>query len=417
MLNSALLMNTYAPHDRILWRQVWGLAALLAAVLLSFLAYGLYQSRILADLGFVGLAAHLGILQGCLAAILEPLVGGFSDCLLDRYGSRLPQITAGVTLAGLLFIGLALLLQPQMPLIVQACIPILMTIWVIAMVIFRGPAIGMLMQFAPLQQLPQANAVFILTLGLMGAIAPLLQKFMLQFGASLTFILGAIALTLAALLFANSVSLRPQPPRIAPIPPRRFMVALAWLTFVVGLATGLIMQLLWATFPPLFSQQLLNHRIELAPEIVTSLLLFICALTAVPLGNLITQQGAIWGIQRGLSAIALLMFSGLAVQRLMSSIAFTLVFMFAFGIALGLTFVSTIPYALSIVPPQKAGLGTGLYFGGSGLAASLGMLMMQGGRLSLMTSVILVAIATLIALACLQRTQVMRQRLTVPPPS
>ena len=56
-------------QSSILWRQVWGLSAVLAAVTLSWMAYGFYQPKILQDLGFVEMAQGLGILQGFMGAL------------------------------------------------------------------------------------------------------------------------------------------------------------------------------------------------------------------------------------------------------------------------------------------------------------------------------------------------------------
>jgi MFS family permease len=74
------------------------LAALLAAIIFSWMAYGFYQPRILEKLGFIGIASSLGVLQGLLGAVVEPCVGGISDRVMRRVGSRLPMIAAGVTL-------------------------------------------------------------------------------------------------------------------------------------------------------------------------------------------------------------------------------------------------------------------------------------------------------------------------------
>lgn len=97
------IMST--THHRLLWRQVWGLAALLAAIVFSWMAYSFYQPVILTKLGFVELAQNLGIIQGFLGAAIEPLAGSISDRSLRRIGSRLPGIAVGITLAGLLFVA------------------------------------------------------------------------------------------------------------------------------------------------------------------------------------------------------------------------------------------------------------------------------------------------------------------------
>ncbi|PSN77490.1 MFS transporter, partial [filamentous cyanobacterium CCP4] len=43
-----------------------------------------------------------------------------------------------------------------------------------------------------------------------------------------------------------------------------------------------------------------------------------------------------------------------------------------FGAALSLVSNGTLPFALTMVPPARAGLGTGTYFSGGALAASVG---------------------------------------------
>jgi hypothetical protein len=57
-------MQLRTSQPSIIWRQVWGLSAMLAAVMFSWMAYSLYQPKILQELGFVKMAAWLGIIQG-----------------------------------------------------------------------------------------------------------------------------------------------------------------------------------------------------------------------------------------------------------------------------------------------------------------------------------------------------------------
>ncbi|NJL49056.1 MAG: hypothetical protein HC929_18335 [Leptolyngbyaceae cyanobacterium SM2_5_2] len=67
------------PATAVLWGQVWGLAAMLAAILFSFMIYGFYQPTILKSLGFGGLASQWAIFQGILGFAVEPAFGGCSD--------------------------------------------------------------------------------------------------------------------------------------------------------------------------------------------------------------------------------------------------------------------------------------------------------------------------------------------------
>lgn len=145
-------------------------------------------------------------------AIVEPMVGWKSDQIFRKLNTRFPIVTVGVTLAGLIFVLTAVLLQSQFVLSIRWIVPILMTVWVIAMIIFRGPAIAFLRQFAPTEQLPKANAVLTFIFGLMGAVSPLIEPLINALGGTLAFLLGAVALAVGAVLFKSSQPQIPQLP-------------------------------------------------------------------------------------------------------------------------------------------------------------------------------------------------------------
>lgn len=359
------LSNMMHPdRTQILWRQVWGLAALLVAILLSLLLYGLYQPIVLTQLGFA--AGAFSLVQGLLGAVLEPVVGHYSDRILQRYGSRLPQITVGVTLTGLLFVVIALVLQIQLPLGLRWLVPVLMTLWLMALISFRGPVVALLMQFAPVAELPKANAVLVLVLGLTGAIAPLLQLALINWGASIGFSLGAIGLVIGAFsLYRTAPAHQLKLNRLSDQPLVRTgrLAAIGLLVFLTGFGAAWETNALLRLFPPLLNSQLSHWRVE----VITSVLLLICALSAVPLERYALRWGVRRSMQLGLAAIGIGLGLGLLSRSLLGLIGCLLLL----GLALGLVFISTIPYALSMMPPPRAGLSTGLYFGGSGAATGL----------------------------------------------
>lgn len=366
---------------------------MLAAILFSLTAYGLYQPSILTELGFAEWATGLSIAQGLMGAVLEPVVGGQSDRILRRFGSRLPQITIGVAIAGLLFVVISLLLG-DLPVGIRWLIPVLMTAWVMAMIVFRGPVVALLMQFAPLAELPQANAVLVLVLGLMGAIAPLLRIALMQLGTSPTFVLGAIVLLLGAFTLYNTAPLQAASPSYANASSQLTRVArIGVLTFLVGLGASLQASFLFAVFPPILSTYLPG----ISGEAIGSILLVICALSANPIGRFTVKIGAIGAMQIGLGAIALLI--GLVLFN--QNTLLTVLLIFELGVALGLVFISTIPYALSVMPPHQAGLSTGLYFGGSGAAVTLGTIFMQSIEVTPLIASLGVIGGGLIAILCL----------------
>jgi Na+/melibiose symporter-like transporter len=266
-------MQLRDSQSSILWQQVWGLSAILAAFMFSWMAYNLYQPKILQELGFVKLATSLGIIQGFMGAALEPLVGAISDRIQRRFGSRLPLITTGVTLAGLIFVGTSILLQWQIPVGIRWLVPLLMTLWVMSMIVFRGPVIALLRQAAPLAVLPQANMVLTVIFGLVGALSPLMTVFLNSIGASITFILGAIALTIGATILYSST---PQTALFSTPESVQSSVSfvLTSIIFAVGLGVGLEINLLLRTFPPIIQTQISGISIDG----IVSIILLISAL-------------------------------------------------------------------------------------------------------------------------------------------
>jgi hypothetical protein len=350
------------PESRILWRQVWGLSALLAAITLSWMAYGFYQPQILQNLGFVQMAGWLGVIQGLLGVGLEPLVGGLSDRVLGRYGSRLPLITIGVTVAGLIFVTVALMLRINLPDQLRWLVPTLMTLWVMSMIVFRGPVLALLQQTAPLAALPQANTVFTIVFGVVAALDPVLNFLFQQMGGSITFMLGAIALVLgASVLYLSS------PPRSLPTaavqPKERPNLSRLMIIFGLGLGTGLAQNIALRTFPA----SLTNDAFGLQPSLISTGILLISALSARPLQTLITKLGVSESMLWGVAAITL--GTGIATLNPTGGVAVGL--MIAAGVSFGLIFSSQIPFALRFGSQEWAGLSTGFLLGGVGAATAL----------------------------------------------
>jgi MFS family permease len=370
-MNSSVAPQETQPST-ILWRQVWGLTVLLAAHSFGWMVYNLFQPQLLQSLGFQQLALWLGVLQGFLAAIFEPGIGYLADGVLRRLGSRLPLITTGVTLAGLIFVVLALLLQVQLQSQLRWLVPLLMTIWVMAMVIFRGPVVALLKNTTPLQALPRANTALTVVFGLVGALEPLLEPRLQQMGASKTFMLGAITLVLAALvLYLNAPPqgiFIPQSNAVADfgvgiLPRSKFPIPKLAGLLLTGLGAGLTANLLLRLLPSLVAAQ----QTGLSANLITSAILVIAALSAVPMENATRQLGTKRTLFFGVlgSSLLLLGFS------LPLAPLWQIVLVLVAGLMFGLIFTSQIPFALETLPTQQAGLATGCLFGGIGMATAL----------------------------------------------
>ncbi|WP_414544971.1 MFS transporter [Nostoc sp. CCY0012] len=388
------MVNSFNTRPEILWRQVWGLAALLAAIILSWMAYGFYQPIILQELDFVELAGWLGIVQGLLVAIIEPLIGRLSDRLQQRLGSRLPMISMGVVLAGLIFVTVSLLVERNLPVGIRWIFPVLMTAWVIATIIFRGPAIALLTQFAPLTELPQANAILVFVLGLVGAIGVMWDTLLYSMGASITFLMGAIALILGAYMLRlftpqqsfNVLTLNQDPSAKTP-------TVLLILIFVIGLATGFEVNLLLSIFP----QELQTQLPGLKVDFITAEILLVSAIASIPVSEWTTELGANKSMLLGVGTMTGLM--GLTLLNDHNIIVVGLIL--AFGVSLSIVLISIIPLVLSKIHPLQAGLGTGLYFGGSAGGTAMVSLLMKQIGISSVGAFLLAEVAFLIVFLCI----------------
>lgn len=385
-------MQSRAPQSSILWRQVWGLSALLAAIIFSWIAYDFYQPKILTKIGFVSIASTLGILQGLLGAIIEPCVGGISDRVMQKVGSRLPVIATGVTLAGLIFVAVAMLMQGDLSIALRWLIPVLMTFWVIAMIVFRSPAIALLMQLAPTAELPKANTILVIVFGGVSALGPLIGKIIQQIGASLTFLLGAVVLLVGALLLWST---HPQY-QLTPIresPQSSPTLLRLGLLFGVGFGAGFEVNILLKLFPPTLHSQLPS----ISTEYVASGILLLSALASPALERLIKILGVNGSMLNSLGAIVGFMGLSLWIPNKVLALGVMLVL----GIAFGLLFTAQIPFALSILSPTHAGLATGLYFGGIGAAMAVVSSLELARKINPIIGLGGGAIAFLIAASCL----------------
>jgi MFS family permease len=344
--------------EQIYWRQVWGLAALVGATVFCWLAYGFYQPIILTRLGFNELAGWLGILQGLLGAMIEPFAGWLADRYAEKIGRRLPLITIAITLAGLIFIVLSWLLTVHLPIDLRWIVPALMTVWVLAMIIFRGPAMALLVQMAPTKALPQANGILILVFSAVGALGPIFNKIIEWIGAPITFLLGAAILALGRWLLAKET--------LTPI-----VIVSQWQkpqygrmlrVYSLGLLCGLFVNLLLRWSP----QQIAGRIVTVEANSLTASILAISALAIFLVRRLVQHWGNGQSIGIAIAAMGVL----LSFTPLIATTGLMMGYLLLAGLAFCLLSLAQIPWVLGRFSKQ-AGLATGLYFGGMGLATAI----------------------------------------------
>lgn len=368
-------MTKRPTAQSILWGPVWSLALMQGAIALLWVIYNLYLVQLLTGLGFPqGLAVGLLVIENLLAMVIEPLMGTFSDQMQHQMGTRLPIISLGAVLAAGLFVALpTVLVWGQGPL--RWVLPLLIVAWSMAMAVFRSPALSLLGRYALGTQQPQAASILTLVGGLAGAMGPLAGQFILGLGPFVAFTLGSGVLLLSTLVLrwmgpkGTALDARREdivPEEISPVrpTPRSLPWAGLGLVFGTGVGVGLGFRLVMGALPAALAQQVPDAPTPL----VLGTLFVALALTAIPAGRWARRLGNRRAMVLGLGALATL---ALLVGAIAST-AIGIVLAALFGAALSLVSNGTLPFALAMVPPARAGLGTGTYFSGAALAASVG---------------------------------------------
>ncbi len=374
-------MTHYPSSNRqVLWPQVWGLACVQGAIALAWVIYGLYVRDLLIKLGFAAsFASGLLILENVLGMVMEPLMGTFSDRAQRWVGSRFPFIAIGTLAASICFVLipivaiLLLIMAPEtvttgVKAVLRWCLPMMMVAWALSMTIFRSPALSLLSRYAIGTQLPAAASILTLVGGLAGAMGPLASDVILQMGEVSAFAIGSIVLLVAAMVLRGAqpnqtitepTSADPASSDMGPV------VSWTGLGFVfgAGLGLGLGFRFLMGSFRTAMETQVAAAN----PNLILGGIFVALALTAIPSGRLAAALGNRIAMVAGLWIMAGLLASVILVNSvfLASCIAFGL------GAAYSLVSNGTIPFALSMVSPIRAGLGTGIYFSGAAAASSL----------------------------------------------
>ncbi len=388
------MMQALRTRSNILWLQVFGLAGIQGAIALMWVIYNLYLPVFLAQFGFPKeFVALILLIENLLQIGMEPLMGSFSDRAQRWLGSRFPFVALGVIIAATVSLSLpAIVIWGQPTPIFRWVLPIALIAWAIAMTLFRSPALSLLGQYAFATKLPQAASVLVLVGTLIRSVGAAANQFLLSLGPGITFAAGSFVLlgTAAALQWVNPQAQVRETTAFQPKP------KVSWLKLglIFGTGTGIALASLMV-MRSLFNPALPSGNIKL----MLSLFTLVNLITILPAGWLASRfQQRTGGILAGL---------GVALGTLLlMAIAHASVLGLGLAIILGIawSFVSNgaIPFALAMVPPERAALGTGLYFGGGALAASIfsRLAVQMGGTIPPSLGAGLGAIALVLAGTC-----------------
>ncbi|MBE9099393.1 MFS transporter [Vacuolonema iberomarrocanum] len=353
------------------------------SITLLWVIYVAYLPEFLGEFGLpLRVATILLIVENLLSAATEPLMGNFSDRSQRWVGTRFPFIAFGIILSSILFLALPIvafaggLSGP----VLQGLVIMLLVSWALAMTIFRSPVLSLLGRYAISSQLPFAASILTLVGALASAVAPLANQALLQLGAPLTFVGGTLILLGAAIYLRRVVppasievprQTRSSANRALPAFPLRNLI----FVFLTGMGITIGFRLLLFVLPAAVPAE--------SSALGRSILLMFfgaIALSALPMGAWAVRLGTVRALLLGLGSLAvelllLFWFSSLAALMLVVAVLA--------GFTFSLVSNCTLPFALSLVPPARAALGTGLFFGGGAMGSSLFFSLFQDPTLAI----------------------------------
>ncbi|MFN3402847.1 MAG: MFS transporter [Cytophagaceae bacterium] len=345
------------------WRQISSLAALNAAIVISWIAYHNYQPKLLEKFGSQDLSFFLIVAQSLILVIIPPIAGKVADIMISKNSNYFVVFTIGVSVTAMIFMSVAFSLQTVPFSIVKTLLPFLLVLWLISMNIFHSPANSMLELFASKEQLPIAMALITLITELIYSIEPIVIYIIEFFGASLTFLTGGILIILTGYFFRKNAGDAVFKRETSESSNRTNYL----LVLISGLVFGLALSVIMNVLPEKVGQnQLLNNQFS-NPQFFVSVVLAISALLAFPISFRVRRLGVRVSLITG-AILAIL--GGLIIINIDMPIVFytgCIVFSLAFSIIS----VSAFPFALSNLSHSKVTYGTGLFFGMSELPNGL----------------------------------------------
>jgi hypothetical protein len=363
----------------ILWRQTLGLVAVQGAITLLWVIYNLYLSKLLTPLGFPKeMLVLLMVVENGLAMILEPVMGSLSDRQRTWVGIRFPVIIVGALLSSALFIAIPAIALFGIASTGGILIGVILA-WAMAMAIFRSPLVALIGQCAQPSHLPWAMSCLTLINGAIGAVGSFGQEWLLSFGPPVAFAVGSLVL-LGAVAIVRQITLStlPEPPvhiteagwgdftvissqvESAPVHPRANFVAVKSLGLILAVGVGVALG-------GMLMRNLLNlGQPTGAPKWALIVFTVTHLLSAIPAGALAVHWAKQSLLLKSLGAMAL----GVILLGLFHGTGFALIIAAGLGITLSFVANGAVPFALSLVPADRSGLGTGIFFAGAGLASA-----------------------------------------------
>ncbi len=350
-------MKTVVETPKTDWQPVLAMALMQGAIILCWIVYRMYIPDLLGQFGFPKDSSVVILaIEGFLAVLIEPTFGSLSDRQKTLWGLKGPFVTIGVLIAaGLLVLLPSIVLFGNPESSIRWVFVALVILWSMAMAMFRTPMLARLGEFACQRDWPYASSVLTLVGTMAGTLAlPASKQIVKGLGAGPAFAISSTILLLSATLLNLSQTTQVRLPTVTtddqkPAIQNLALVALTGSTITMGV---------------ILIQQLIGLVGKEQTPMLMTLFLVVQLVTVLPIGWMAKRWGNLQTTIGGLIILAI----GCLTLILPGIQAVSVLIL---GVGMSCLGVGTIPFALSMVPLSRGGLGIGFYFGGAALAGAL----------------------------------------------
>ena len=343
------------------WPEVYSLAALNAAVVISWIAYHEYQPHLIQNFQFHSLAEFLVIAKAIVLVIIPAFAGWVADRMMNKNGKYFIIFSVGIGVTAMTFMAVATILAAGPASTLRPFLPIMIIVWLIAMNIFISPANSMVESFAPAKKLPIVMGVLFLTTELLYALEPVIVSLVHFFGDTLTFIVGGILISGTGFLFhkvsSNEVIERKQAQSESTA--QKFKGSAFLAVVIAGLQLGIGKAFLVEFVP--------YHFQSYFPEIASSaeLISFGFLGFSAILGFIISRHVEKMGLLRVLMVSFIILAIGVLTLLFAGNYIVAIIAGLVVAICFSFVNISGLPFVIRNLPSRYITYGVGIFIGAS----------------------------------------------------
>ncbi|NQZ75878.1 MAG: MFS transporter [Ekhidna sp.] len=354
--------------DSLKWKEVYSLAALNAAVVISWIAYHEYQPILMSNLGITHLVDFLIIAKAIILVTIPPLAGWLADRIMKKNGKHMIIFSVGIGATAMVFMIVATLIGTSHLADMSGIIPFMIVIWLISMNLFISPANSMIEAFAPAKQLPIVMGVLFLVTELLYALEPIIVSLVTFFGDTLTFIVGGVLIGGTGFIFhkvSGNEVLQRKTTLIQNDRVKNQSMLSYFAILIVGLLLGVGKAFLVEFIPEYFDDKFSSFFMN--GSIISFSLLGFCAIG----GFLISRKMTKLDLRTVLVRSFVVLFIGISTLLFSGNVYLSLLATLLIGVAFTAINIGGLPFAIQNLSARHVTYGVGIYIGASEILTGL----------------------------------------------